>query len=316
MVYQNLNHGRLIGFFFKIFPPNLLLIIIIIFQGRRLSLDYEDISPMLTIENQENDYTKRRNTADNENVKTRERNFIKRQIVLGNIEVGESSAEDMTLSMISGKHSSEDLSKSINDISETIFKMDSLDLENIKADDAKSVTVLGTPLPLKSTEDSVGDSKSSKKRRKRVKRKNAPRKSTSVNQLTISQTSDTLDNNDTNTDRSSLESHSSEVDLKEYVKQNFWRYHSVCVVFFSKLLLKNETDPDDTSNIKRIDADFHFFSDTELTTNSNGDMRSGSPINIESVQSDSEIEVKIRKGNITTTHQILDGNNSIIFFYR
>lgn len=102
------------------------------FQGRRRSLDLEDISPILNLENQENDYTKRRNTADNDNAKTRERNFIKRQIILGNIEVGETSAEDMTLSMISGKLSSEDLSKSINDISETIFKMDSLDIETSK----------------------------------------------------------------------------------------------------------------------------------------------------------------------------------------
>lgn len=101
-------------------------------QGRRRSFDLEDISPLLNLENQENDYTKRRNTADNDNAKMRERNFIKRQIVLGNIEVGETSAEDMTLSMISAKHSSEDLSKSINDISETIFKMDSLDNETGK----------------------------------------------------------------------------------------------------------------------------------------------------------------------------------------
>lgn len=68
---------------------------------------------------------------------------------------------------------------------------------------------------MKSTEDSVCDSKSSKKRRKRVKKKNAPRKSTSINQLTVSQTSDAVDNNDTNTDRSSLDSHSSEPDMKE-----------------------------------------------------------------------------------------------------
>lgn len=209
---------------------------------------------MLNLENEENDYTKRRNTTDNDNPKIRERNFIKRQIVLGNIEVGETS-EDMTLSMISPKHSSEDLSKSINDISETIFKMDSLDMENSKvnnskhiktitrnysfirfiftfgnivfcafftfsvrflqADEHKTEYVLGTPTPMKSGEESIADSKSSKKRRKRVKRKNAPRKSTSVNQLTVSQTSETLDTNDTNTDRSSLDSHSSEAELKE-----------------------------------------------------------------------------------------------------
>lgn len=86
----------------------------------------DDISKL---ENQENDYSKRRYTADNESNKTRERNFIKRQIDLGNLEMGENSAEDMTLSMASNKQSSEDLSKSNNDISETIFKMDSLDME-------------------------------------------------------------------------------------------------------------------------------------------------------------------------------------------
>lgn len=99
------------------------------FQGRRLS--FEDLAK-IELENQENDYTKRRNTADNESNKMRERNFIRRQLVLGNIEMGENSAEEMTLSMMSGKHSSDDLSKSHNDISETIFKMDSLDIENSK----------------------------------------------------------------------------------------------------------------------------------------------------------------------------------------
>lgn len=112
-----------------------------IFQGRRRSFDLEDISPLLNLENQENDYTKRRNTTDNDNPKIRERNFIKRQIVLGNIEVGETS-EDMTLSMISAKHSSEDLSKSINDISETIFKMDSLDMENSKVNYSKHIKMI------------------------------------------------------------------------------------------------------------------------------------------------------------------------------
>ncbi|VEN44936.1 unnamed protein product [Callosobruchus maculatus] len=51
----------------------------------------------------------------------------------------------------------------------------------------------------------------------------------------------------------------------------------------------------DTANIKRIDADFHFFSDTELTNNGNNDSRTGSPVNVETVQSDSEFEVKVRK---------------------
>lgn len=70
--------------------------------------------------------------------------------------------------------------------------------------------------------------------------------------------------------------------------------------FYFSLDAKDEKDVsllvNDSSAIKRIDADFHFFSDTELTNNSILDSRAGSPINIESVQSDSEFEVKGRKG--------------------
>lgn len=42
--------------------------------------------------------------------------------------------------------------------------------------------------------------------------------------------------------------------------------------------------------------DFHFFSDTEVTNSTANDSRSGSPTHVESVQSDSEIEVKKMKG--------------------
>ncbi|KAJ8935153.1 hypothetical protein NQ314_012971 [Rhamnusium bicolor] len=137
-------------------------------QGRRRSFHLEDISKL---ENQENDYSKRRYTADNESNKTREHNFIKRQIGLGNIEMGENSAEDMTLSLASNKHSSDELSKSNNDISETIFKMDSLDMECSKADDTKS-EVITTPTPVhKTVEEPPGEVKSNKKRRKRVRLK-------------------------------------------------------------------------------------------------------------------------------------------------
>ncbi|XP_018569691.1 phosphatidate phosphatase LPIN3 isoform X1 [Anoplophora glabripennis] len=248
-------------------------------QGRRRSFHLDDISKL---ENQENDYIKRRYTADNESNKTRERNFIKRQIDLGNLELGENSAEDMTLSMISNKQSSEDLSKSNNDISETIFKMDSLDMECSKAEEPKSEAIKTTPVSVqRNLEDPQSESKSSKKRRKRVRRKNPPRKSNSINQLTASQNSDNLENNDTITDRSSLDSNSSEPELKDVQKLNEE---------------KETVMPSDTSNIKKIDADFHFFSDTELTANGNVDSRAGSPANIEMVQSDSEIEVKVRKG--------------------
>ncbi|KAG5868990.1 hypothetical protein JTB14_025267 [Gonioctena quinquepunctata] len=247
-------------------------------QGRRLSFDFEDISK-LNIENQENDYSKRRNTADNENTKTRERNFIKRQIGLGNIDIGENSAEEMTLSMMSGKHSSEDLSKSHNDISETIFKMDSLEFESSKADDPKSENV-STTTPVKSIEDLPSDNKSSKKRRKRVRRKNAPRKSASINQLGT-QASDHLENNETVTDKSSLGSTSSDADVKE-MQQKVTKK-------------EDEQTQCNDSTLRKIDADFHFFSDTELTTNTVVDSRTDSPSYIESVLSDSEFEVKVRK---------------------
>ncbi|XP_056634366.1 phosphatidate phosphatase LPIN3 isoform X1 [Diorhabda sublineata] len=251
-------------------------------QGRRLSL--EDISN-LGLENEANDYKTRRNTADNENSKTRERNFIRRQLVLGNLEINENSAEEMTLSMISGKHSSEDLSKSHNDISETIFKMDSLDIENSKAEELKSENIapVSTATYTKSTDDPSTESKSSKKRRKRLRRKNAPKKSSSINQISASQASENLENNDTITDRSSLDSNGSEPDLKEIQSKS-----------------RNNEDilRADTSNIKKIDADFHFFSDTELTKNGNVDSRAASPVNVEAVLSDTEFEVKGRKDDL------------------
>ncbi|CAH1114571.1 unnamed protein product [Psylliodes chrysocephalus] len=257
-------------------------------QGRRLS--FEDLAK-IELENQENDYTKRRNTADNESNKMRERNFIRRQLVLGNIEMGENSAEEMTLSMMSGKHSSDDLSKSHNDISETIFKMDSLDIENSKADEPKSENVVKNATPIKSPDEPSGENKSNKKRRKRVRRKNAPKKSTSINQLTASQISENIETNDTITDRSSLDSNASDPDIKDMQ---------------SKISKKDLKDDDsvirmDKSNIKKIDADFHFFSDTELTNTGNADSRAGSPVNVELVQSDSEFEVKGRKGDPVDT---------------
>ncbi|CAH2015042.1 unnamed protein product [Acanthoscelides obtectus] len=64
---------------------------------------------------------------------------------------------------------------------------------------------------------------------------------------------------------------------------------------FQKEIKEDQRQMVDTANIKKIDADFHFFSDTELTNNGNNDSRTGSPVNVESVQSDSEFEVKVRK---------------------
>lgn len=239
-------------------------------QNRRRSLDLGENSDL---ENQVNDYSKRRYTADNDsNSKSRERDFLKRQITLGNIEVTENSAEDMTLSMQSNKLSSEDLSKSNNDISDTIFKMDSLEVENNSNSTSKATT------PVLETQSVSETSKSSKKKRKKVRRKNAPRKSASINQI-----SENFEKTESGTDRSSLGSSSSDPELKDLQK-----------------LDKDESPvaPSESgSNIKRIDADFHFFSDTEITTGTT-DSRAGSPVHIESVQSDSEFEVKFRKEDV------------------
>lgn len=178
---------------------------------RRNSFDMTD--EITNLQNQVNDYSTRRYTDDNESNKTRERNFLKRQIGLGNIDIGETSAEDMTLSIQSNKLSSEDLSKSNNDISDTIFKMDSLELDLSKADSIAKTESCTTSIQ----DNNISiESKNSKKKRKKMRRKNAPRKSSSINQITTSQTSDIVEkNSDSATDRSSLDSNSSDPELKE-----------------------------------------------------------------------------------------------------
>ncbi|XP_060529756.1 phosphatidate phosphatase LPIN3 isoform X2 [Cylas formicarius] len=249
-------------------------------QGRRRSFDLEDIK---TLNIEPNSYTKRRHTADNQLGSNRaqlERDFLKRQIVLGNIEGG-ASVEDVTLSLTTAsKRSEDDISRSQNDdISETIFRMDSLE-ESLSKTDNEKIQELSVPLPVtpvKPIEEPSCESKSSKKKRKKMRKKNATRKAqNNNNQIIAGQGSDTLERtNDSTTDRSSLGSNYSEHELKELqIKDD-----SVILA--------------DAPSFKKIDADFHFFSDTELTSG-NVDSRASSPVRIESVQSDSEIEVKFR----------------------
>ncbi|KAH0815419.1 hypothetical protein GEV33_007372 [Tenebrio molitor] len=229
-------------------------------QGRRRSCGERP-----NFENEVNDYTRRRNTADNENKKDREREFLQRQFGLGNLGIGENSAEEMTRSVHSTtKESVEDLSRD-NDISDTIFKMDSLDMEPIRSECAAPKIEDVSP----GKDDHSGESRSSKKKRRKTKKKNAPRKSSSVNQISV----EPEKNDSVTTDPSSIESNSSEPELKE---------------------LQNQ-DAGTNNNRKIIDPDFHFFSDTELTSNV-VDSRTDSPIQVEAVQSDSEFEVKNRKG--------------------
>ncbi|XP_076260266.1 phosphatidate phosphatase LPIN isoform X2 [Rhynchophorus ferrugineus] len=243
-------------------------------QGRRRSFN---------LENETNSYEKRRHTADNQmTTRTNIENFLERQIELGNIEG--TSAEDITVSAttVSRRSDDDDLSHSQNDVSETIFKMDSLDepLSKVENEKAQTEQLTVDKTPSKTPDDPLSESKSSKKKRKKMRKKNATRKS-STNSYVASSTSDAVDNrtNGSTTDRSSLDSNSSEPELKETpVKAD---------------KVDMDSSQNDSTNLKRLDADFHFFSDTELTSG-NVESKSNSPMNIESVQSDSEIEMKPR----------------------
>lgn len=107
--------------------------------------------------------------------------------------------------------------------------------------------------------------------------------------------------------------------LQTFYSKKYHFVNQISFVILRKIIPKDESQTNDSSNIKKIDADFHFFSDTELTTNGNADLRSGSPINIESVLSDSEIEVKIRKGMFTGAKCRLNCeimNQTVNFFLR
>lgn len=87
----------------------------------------------------------------------------------------------------------------------------------MQADEPKSESLsppTGAKVNLSLTDD-VADNKSGRKRRKRVRRKNAPKKSSSVNQLTTSQTLETLEVTELITDRSSIDSNSSDPELKD-----------------------------------------------------------------------------------------------------
>ncbi|XP_017772334.1 PREDICTED: phosphatidate phosphatase LPIN3 isoform X1 [Nicrophorus vespilloides] len=248
---------------------------------RRNSIDLGDKKPVLNLENQVNDYSKRRNTTDNDNEKRRGHDFIKRQIGLGNIEIGENSMEDLTLSLQSTtKESIDDLSKD-NDISDTIFKMDSLD------HDSKSESTTPNKEEVKilpPVSDPPSETKGAKKRRRKksvMKKKGSQRKISNVTDTPTptvepnEESNTDLKGSDTNTERSSLEGSPSEAEAKEASKAD-----------------------ENTSSVANrkvpMDPDFHFFSDTELTTGQS-DSRPNTPIHIESVQSDTEFEVQKSK---------------------
>ncbi|XP_022912893.2 phosphatidate phosphatase LPIN3 isoform X1 [Onthophagus taurus] len=268
-------------------------------QGRRrnsISL-VEDSKEFAKIENQVNDYTKRRYTAGNDDERNRKREFLERQIVLGNIEVREQSTEDLSLSMQSAKLTSDDITTK-DDVSETIFHMDSLDMDSKSEDKNEEIlpkTELLNKVQLPTTpsqvqiqiENEVTRSGNKKKKRKKslMKKKNSQRKTSAVNEpqqegvgesAQESSTSD-VKGETSSTDRSSMGSAPEEIEQKE--------------------LPKIDTDASPCSNNSRkvLDPEFHFFSDTELTTGQE-DSRPNTPIHIESVQSDTEFEVQKSKG--------------------
>lgn len=168
------------------------------------------------LENQVNDYTKRRNTTENEDDKTRHREFLQRQITLGYIEMVENSAEDLTLSMQStSKLSSDDISKD-NDVSETIFKMDSLDMDS-KSESAPKLEEIKQPeaaLPIKSDEPPSETRTGKKKRRKKsiMKKKNSQRKTSTVLEVPNVEVTEPILESKTDSGTSSLESTTSEAE--------------------------------------------------------------------------------------------------------
>lgn len=176
------------------------------------------------LDNQINDYTKRRYTADMDTEKSRKREFLERQIGLGNLEVHEISNEDISLSLQSAKIISEDK----DDISETIFHMDSLEMDTKEEEGVIEETIVQETIvqTIKTAEFSntneVAKSGKKKKRKKSLmKKKNSQRKTTAASEPPIDMVDGNQDNGtdikvvESITDRSSFDSNNSESDQKD-----------------------------------------------------------------------------------------------------
>lgn len=212
-------------------------------KPRRKSIDlgYNDDK---VYENQVSDYSQRRYTdSHDEDYSLKKKEFLSRQIGLGNIELGEHSNEDLSRTDFN-KHSDEDLNQD-SEMSEAIFKMDSLDLEHTPKD-IKPVQQK-VELIKEESEKSEQETKSGKKKRRKksiMKKKNSQRKVSNVSgENNSSEAQDMTDGKLTEsiTDKSSLGSSNSEQELI--------------------------TDPTTSNRIHGRDPDFLFFSDTELTAN-------------------------------------------------
>lgn len=238
-------------------------------KPRRKSIDlgYNIDDPAPVLENQVNDYSKRRYTdSHGQDYSLKKRDFVTRQIGLGNIELGEQSNEDLSLSRADSisvnKQSDEDFNQD-SEMSETIFKMDSLEADHTPketpvVEEKPEIPKLDIP-KVEEPEKSEFEVKSNNKKRRRkksmIKKKNTQRKTSVTIEL---KESDLTDNSQSQlqssepvevkmtesiTDKSSLGSSQSEHDLI--------------------------SGSDSTMNSRMIgrDPDFLFFSDTELTAN-------------------------------------------------
>lgn len=246
-------------------------------KPRRKSIDlgYNE-SPVY--ENQVSDYTKRRYTdSHEEDYSLKKREFVTRQLGLGNIELGENSTEDIsrTDSINVTKQSDEDYNQD-SEISEPIFKMDGLDVEHSPKVEIQKIELPKKEIKIDEPSEKIEtESKSGKKKRRKksiMKKKNSQRKQSNISnsETNLSELQDVTDTKMTEsiTDKSSLESSHSEQDI----------------------LTNSELTT--SSRIVSRDPDFLFFSDTELTANSRHNSRPSTP-----VQSDTEFEVSQRKDN-------------------
>lgn len=187
---------------------------------RRNSVSIAEIETIGKLDNQINDYSKRRYTADTDTEKSRKREFLERQIGLGNLEVHERSNEDISLSLQSAKVTSDDISKD-DEISETIFHMDSLEMDSKEDSMIREETLIqetiiqAIKVPEFSNSGEIAKSGKKKKRKKSLmKKKNSQRKTSTLNEpqndVVDAVHENANDVKESVTDRSSLDSNNSE----------------------------------------------------------------------------------------------------------
>lgn len=230
-------------------------------KPRRKSIDlgYNNENDAPVIENQVSDYTKRRYTdSHGQDFSLKKREFVARQLGLGNIELGEHSNEDLSISRADSvsmnKQSDEDLNQD-SELSETIFKMDSLEAEQTSKSTPIVEELPKLDIPkVEEPEKIEPDNKSSggkKRRRKKsmIKKKNTQRKTSSTMEPKD------LEGQDQNNQDSEMKMCESMNDKDSLGSSQ------------SEHELISGSDSTMNSRILGRDPDFLFFSDTELTAN-------------------------------------------------